>query len=98
MVLYVKVFYVHAFLNYFSNFSLQQFTTDVSVKGNLAITRLNDLEVDTHYLTTNTRQTFITNVEVEDLHASTNVAVLGKVNNVNLPAESLNTLKVSLDT
>ncbi|XP_047497023.1 uncharacterized protein LOC125044411 [Penaeus chinensis] len=78
-----------------SSTSNLQFANDVSVKGNLVITRLNDLEVDTHYLTTNTPQTFITNVEVNDIHASTNVAVLGKVNSVNLPAESLNTLKIS---
>lgn len=79
-----------------TTFSLQQFTNDVLVKGNLATIRLNDLDMDTHYLTTNTPQTFITNVDFDNVHASANVAVQGSVNNVNLPAEFANTLKVSV--
>ncbi|ROT76654.1 hypothetical protein C7M84_004744 [Penaeus vannamei] len=77
-----------------TTFSLQQFTNDVLVKGNLATIRLNDLDMDTHYLTTNTPQTFITNVDFDNVHASANVAVQGSVNNVNLPAEFANTLKI----
>lgn len=53
--------------------------------------------MDTHYLTTNTPQTFTTNVQFGDITSTANVAVTGKVNGVNLPAESANTLKVRLD-
>ncbi|XP_042856569.1 uncharacterized protein LOC122243147 [Penaeus japonicus] len=71
-----------------------QFPSGVAVVGNLIATNLNDLKMDTHYLTTNTPQTFTTNVQFGDITSTANVAVTGKVNGVNLPAESANTLKI----